>query len=212
MARKTNQQKFEEKLYLGNNYDEFCHFVEQQTKLLSDRNLLFWRLWLCNHTYMTYGESIQEELVQKKGALTENQFACLQEILRYGWELFDNEKALKKKRLKELHQQLKEINTTELEVTEVGGCALYELVKAYDILLTSLIKGKRNDDVILYKIPIDILKVKLEKEKPHFPEAWIKEETWDEIDMLHSLLTPKYNNSWTSNSKELFRRPYRHNK
>lgn len=56
----------------------------------------------------------------------------------------------------------------------------------------------------------------LEKEGVNFLEHLnrvdVLNETWSEIDLLGVLLNPKYDDSRTSNSKELFRRPFRHNK
>ena len=132
--------------------------------------------------------------------------ACLRDILNYLWQVIDENSLWNKEKMQQYYEVLQGIDKKILDKTDFEEKAIYELLRALEVLLQYCIRKERGFESTIWQAVTDVIDVKMQMDGKdiHTSEGFADEELQYEMECLRYILYFSQGFKKDSYDKQLF--------
>ena len=180
-------------------FNSYTKLIRRETASIPEYNLLFLGCWIVERLWERCSDVLTIFFDTEK-------VECLRDILDYLWQVIDENSLWNKEKMQQYYEALQGIDKSILEETDFEEKAIYELVRALEVLLQYCIRKERGFESTIWQAVIDVIDAKMQMDGKdiHTSEGFADEELQYEMECLRYILYFSQESKKHSYDKQLF--------
>ena len=164
-------------------FNSYTKLIRRETASIPEYNLLFWGSWIVERLWERCSDVLTIFFDTKE-------VECLRDILDYLWQVIDENSLWDKEKMQEYYEVLQGIDKTILDEIDFEEKAIYELLRALEVLLQYCIRKERGFESTIWQAVIDVIDAKMQMDGKdiHTSEGFADEELQYEMKCLRYIL------------------------